>query len=75
MRMAKTPNGHKGSPNNIYLSEHARDEGNRVAKERYDVSLSLLVEGLILREVELKKGLLKKGHVKRYEQIMKGGAK
>jgi len=50
--------GRTGSPTNLYLSETTRAEGTRLAKERYGMSLSELVESLLVREMQLKKGLL-----------------
>ena len=50
--------GRSGSPTNLYLSETTRAEGTRIAKERYGMSLSELVESLLKREVSLKKGIL-----------------
>lgn len=46
-------------PANLYLDQNLKEDAVRVARERYDLSLSEMVEKLLVREMALKKGLLK----------------
>jgi len=58
MRIMAQNKARCGSPTNLYLSATMCAEGRRIAKERYDMSLSELVAALLKREMNLKKGLL-----------------
>ena len=49
----------KGRGFNIYLKPSTVENATREAKERHGKSLSALIESLLLREISLKKGLLK----------------
>lgn len=59
MRMARPPTGKTGKSTNLYLDPDIVKGGRNVAKERYGISLSELIERLVLREMNLKRGLLK----------------
>ena len=58
--MARPTTGRTGKATNIYIDGVVIAEGRKVAKERYGISLSELVERLVRREIDLKRGLLKR---------------
>jgi len=49
----------RGRGFNIYLKPSTVENATREAKDRYGKSLSALIEALLVREISLKKGLLK----------------
>lgn len=49
-----------GKPTNLYLNSALKKEAVEVAKERYQLSLSQLVERLLRQELALKRGMLKR---------------
>lgn len=55
MRMARPCTGRTGIPTNLYLSELSRIEGTRIAKTRYNESLSELVNRLLKKEIKRRK--------------------
>jgi hypothetical protein len=59
MRMGRTPTGKTGKPTNLYLDTEIVEGGRRIARDRYGLSLSELVERLIRKEIGLKRGLIK----------------
>lgn len=58
IRMARPATGATGKPTNLYMNLDVKKEGRRIAKTRYGISLSELVERLLRREMSLKRGLL-----------------
>ena len=58
--MARPRTGLNGSPTNLYLRKEIKTEARKIAKIRYRISLSELVENLLVRELSLKRGLLGK---------------
>lgn len=53
--------GPTGVSVNLYLPADLRKEASKLALNRYNTSLSKLVERLLCREISLKKGLLAEG--------------
>ena len=47
-----------GKPTNLYLNSSLKKDAVEVARERYNLSLSQLVERLLRQELAMKKGLL-----------------
>jgi hypothetical protein len=61
----------KGKPTNLYLNRQIKQQGKTVAKQRYGLSLSDLVERLLLREIRLKRGL--RGRLREQDEPRGGG--
>lgn len=59
-RMARPATGTNGTPTNLYLPQDLKASAREVAKQRYGMSLSDLVEELLRREISLKRGLIGK---------------
>jgi hypothetical protein len=53
-----SPMRRTGKPTNLYLNPRLKAEALEAARERYNCSLSELVERLLAREVSLKRGML-----------------
>lgn len=59
MSLKTTPIQSAPSKTNIYLRSAIKAKGKRIARERYGISLSVLVNQLINLECETKRGLLR----------------
>ena len=58
--MARPSTGRKGQAINVYLEAALVAEARKAALDRYGDSLSGMIEKLLRRELELKRGLLGK---------------
>lgn len=47
----------EGGPTNLYLPKELKREAQRLAKERYNYSLSQLVQRLLVAEISRKRGI------------------
>jgi hypothetical protein len=56
--MARPKTGRNGVPVNIYLPKQLRNAGREIAKLRYGISLSELLNRLLKREASLKNGII-----------------
>jgi len=54
--MGRPKSKNKKVPTNLSLSEGIKNDGTRIARQRYGISLTELVERLLIREVSLKRG-------------------
>ncbi len=57
--MGKTTARRTGGATNLYLGTGLKGAAKELARERYNCSLSELVERLLKREMSLKRGVLK----------------
>lgn len=60
VRIGKRPMKHQKNVANLYLGADLKDQAKAHAKRQYGCSLSELVQQLLVREMSLKRGLLKR---------------